>query len=132
MGQVSSLLLRCMRLRVRAYCLPPPQGPIPPAADFYWVDPDTVPGYITQQRTLMKNLWGSVPPALVFVHIPLQKSDILAPLPSLGNHDDEPDPAVQGYLGDTYTGKDLPFWRALKDLSGGKKGRVLAIVSGWV
>ncbi|KAJ7698347.1 Metallo-dependent phosphatase-like protein [Mycena rosella] len=104
-------------------------GPTPPDANFYWVDEKTVPQYITQQRELMDRVWKTVPPALVFVHIPVQKADILAPLPSVGNHDDEPDPATQGFLNDTYTGLDLPFWDALVALDGGR-GTVLAVTSG--
>ncbi|KAF7340592.1 Metallo-dependent phosphatase-like protein [Mycena sanguinolenta] len=106
-------------------------GPVPAAANYYWVDPNTVPSYITLQRQLMSAQWQKVPPALVFVHIPVQKAQILAPLPSEGDHDDEPDPATQGFLNNTYTGLDLPFWDAIIDLNGGPdKGNVLAITSG--
>ncbi|KAJ7098550.1 Metallo-dependent phosphatase-like protein [Mycena belliarum] len=104
-------------------------GPTPPAANFHWVDEKTVPQYIKQQCNLMTLVWKVVPPALVFVHIPVQKADILAPLPSVGNHDDEPDPATQGFLNETYTGLDLPFWNALVEMDGGR-GRVLAVTSG--
>ncbi|KAJ7280918.1 Metallo-dependent phosphatase-like protein [Mycena rebaudengoi] len=104
-------------------------GPVPPEANVYWVDEKTVPQYIKQQRQLMARVWKTVPPALVFVHIPVQKADILAPLPSAGNHDDEPDPATQGFLNGTYTGLDLPFWDALVELDGGH-GTVLAVTSG--
>ncbi|KAJ7162799.1 Metallo-dependent phosphatase-like protein [Mycena crocata] len=107
-------------------------GPVPPEGDFHWVDENTVPQYIRQQRQLMACVWKTVPPALVFVHIPVQKAHILAPLPSVGNHDDEPDPATQGFLlNGTYTGLDLPFWNALIDMDGGPgHGRVLAVTSG--
>ncbi|KAJ7749638.1 Metallo-dependent phosphatase-like protein [Mycena metata] len=104
-------------------------GPIPPEANFYWVDENTVPQWIKQQSALMGFMWKKVPPALVFVHIPVQKADILAPLPSAGDHDDEPDPATQGFLNDTYTGLDLPFWNALVALDAGR-GTVLAVTSG--
>ncbi|KAJ7339733.1 Metallo-dependent phosphatase-like protein [Mycena albidolilacea] len=104
-------------------------GPIPDAANYYWVDPDTVPNYIKLQRLLMNALWWKVPPALVFVHIPVQKAQILAPLPSPGDHDDEPDPSTQGFFNNTYTGLDLPFWDQIVALDGGK-GKVLAITSG--
>ncbi|KAF8175704.1 Metallo-dependent phosphatase-like protein [Mycena galopus ATCC 62051] len=105
-------------------------GPVPPSANFYWVDENTVPQYIKQQRELMALVWKTVPPALVFVHIPVQKADILAPLPSEGDHDDEPDPATQGFLlNGTYTGLDLPFWDALVEMDGGQ-GKVLAVTSG--
>ncbi|KAJ6482223.1 Metallo-dependent phosphatase-like protein [Mycena vitilis] len=104
-------------------------GPTPPQANFYWVDEHTVPEYIRQQRRLMATAWKQVPPALVFVHIPVRKADILAPLPSLGDHDDEPDPATQGFLNNTYTGLDLPFWNALVEMDSGR-GRVLAVTSG--
>ncbi|KAJ7469854.1 Metallo-dependent phosphatase-like protein [Mycena galericulata] len=106
-------------------------GPIPAAANYYWVDPNTVPNYIMLQRLLMAVLWWKVPPALVFVHIPVQKAQILAPLPSEGDHDDEPDPSTQGFLNNTYTGLDLPFWNEIIALNGGKDGgNVLAITSG--
>ncbi|KAK7045261.1 Metallo-dependent phosphatase-like protein [Favolaschia claudopus] len=108
-------------------------GPIPQAADYYWVDPDTVPSYIRAQRFLMKLLWWKVPPALIFVHIPVQKAQILAPLPSPGDHDDEPDPSTQGFYNNTYTGLDLPFWNeiiALDRSSNATGGNVLAITSG--
>ncbi|KAJ7207475.1 hypothetical protein GGX14DRAFT_396302 [Mycena pura] len=49
-------------------------------ADFYWVDEKTVPQYIKQERALMSRA--------------VQKADVLAPLPSVGDHDDEPDPAT--------------------------------------
>ncbi|KAF7369531.1 Metallo-dependent phosphatase-like protein [Mycena venus] len=104
-------------------------GPVPDAANYYWVDPNTVPNYIKLQRLLMTALWWQVPPALVFVHIPVQKAQILAPLPSPGDHDDEPDPSTQGFLNNTYTGLDLPFWDQIIALDGGK-GNVLAITSG--
>ncbi|KAJ7727160.1 hypothetical protein B0H14DRAFT_3619684 [Mycena olivaceomarginata] len=124
-------------------------GPVPPEADVYWVDEKTVPQYIKQQRALMLQTWKKVLPALVFVHIPVsllsleptveletqhrlsqvQKADVLAPLPSAGDHDDEPDPATQGFLNNTYTGRDLPFWNALVDMDGGH-GTVLAVTSG--
>ncbi|KAJ7635246.1 Metallo-dependent phosphatase-like protein [Roridomyces roridus] len=104
-------------------------GPIPDAANFYWVDENVVPQYIKQQSAVMELVWKKVPPALVFVHIPVQKADILAPLPSPGDHDDEPDPATQGFLNGTYTGLDVPFWNALVDLDGGH-GTVLAVTSG--
>ncbi|KAJ6541191.1 Metallo-dependent phosphatase-like protein [Mycena vulgaris] len=104
-------------------------GPVPPEANVYWVDENTVPQYIKQQRALMAGVWKTIPPALVFVHIPVQKADILAPLPSVGNHDDEPDPATQGFLNDTYTGRDLPFWDALVALDA-PRGTVLAVTSG--
>lgn len=90
-------------------------GPVPQEANVYWVDEKTVPQYIKQQRGLMRLVvrpvlprsgllalmgeqWKKVPPALVFVHIPVspvrrlkavarstllaqvQKADILAPL----------------------------------------------------
>ncbi|KAJ7864502.1 hypothetical protein B0H14DRAFT_3443548 [Mycena olivaceomarginata] len=84
----------------------------------------------------MRLQWKKVLPALVFVHIPvsllsleptveqetqhrLSQADVLAPLPSAGDHDDEPDPAMQGFLNNTYTGRDLPFWNALVDMDGG-------------
>ncbi|KAJ7893257.1 Metallo-dependent phosphatase-like protein [Mycena leptocephala] len=104
-------------------------GPVPDAANYYWVDPDTVPRYIKMQRMLMSAMWWKVPPALVFVHIPVQKAQILAPLPSPGDHDDEPDPSTQGFFNNTYTGLDLPFWDEIIALDGGK-GNVLAITSG--
>ncbi|KAJ7141700.1 Metallo-dependent phosphatase-like protein [Mycena crocata] len=104
-------------------------GPIPDAANYYWVDEKTVPNYVRLQRLLMNVLWWKVPPALVFVHIPVQKAQILAPLPSVGDHDDEPDPSTQGFFNNTYTGRDLPFWNEIVALDGGK-GRVLAITSG--
>ncbi|KAJ7491353.1 Metallo-dependent phosphatase-like protein [Mycena galericulata] len=104
-------------------------GPVPPEANFYWVDEKTVPQYIKQQRELMALVWKKVPPALVFVHIPVQKADILAPLPSAGDHDDEPDPATQGFLNNTYTGLDLPFWNALVEMDA-EDGTVLAVTSG--
>ncbi|KAJ7156198.1 Metallo-dependent phosphatase [Mycena filopes] len=103
-------------------------GPTPPEADFYWVDEHTVPQWIKRQSELMGFMWKTVPPALVFVHIPVQKADVLAPLPSVGDHDDEPDPATQGFLNNTYTGLDLPFWNALVDLD--RAGTVLAVTSG--
>ncbi|KAJ7196231.1 Metallo-dependent phosphatase-like protein [Mycena pura] len=104
-------------------------GPVPPEADFYWVDEKTVPQYIKQERALMGRAWGKVPPALVFVHIPVQKADILAPLPSVGDHDDEPDPATQGFLlNGTYTGLDEPFWNALVEMD--HASGVLAVTSG--
>ncbi|KAJ7194412.1 Metallo-dependent phosphatase-like protein [Mycena pura] len=103
-------------------------GPVPEAANFYWVDENSVPQYIKQQSGLMAATWGKVPPALVFVHIPVQKADTLAPLPSVGDHDDEPDPATQGFLNNTYTRLDLPFWDALVAMDGG--GNVLAVTSG--
>ncbi|KAJ7601880.1 Metallo-dependent phosphatase-like protein [Mycena polygramma] len=105
----------------------PHSGPTPPQANFYWVDENTVPEYIRQQRRLMATAWKQVPPALVFVHIPVQKADTLASF--LGDHDDEPDPATQGFLNNTYTGLDLPFWNALVEMDGGR-GRVLAVTSG--
>ncbi|KAJ7618761.1 Metallo-dependent phosphatase [Roridomyces roridus] len=106
-------------------------GPIPDAANFYWVDENTVPQYIAAQRTLMEQQWSKVPPALVFVHIPVQKAQILAPLPSEGDHDDEPDPSTQGFLNNDYTGLDLPFWNEIIALNGGSDGgNVLAITSG--
>lgn len=33
-----------------------PKGPVPDAANYYWVDPDTVPNYIKLQRLLMTAL----------------------------------------------------------------------------
>ncbi|KAK7017399.1 Metallo-dependent phosphatase-like protein [Favolaschia claudopus] len=104
-------------------------GPTPIEANFYWVDDKTVPKYIRQQRELMTRIWKMIPPALVFVHIPVQKADVLAPLPSAGDHDDEPNPATQGYLNNTYTGLDLPFWNALIEMDAGH-GTVLAVTSG--
>jgi hypothetical protein len=67
-------------------------GPVPPEANVYWVDEKTVPQYIEQQRSLMALLvrvillgvelsaltgtkWKRVPPALVFVHIPVSDRD---------------------------------------------------------
>ncbi|KAF8143723.1 Metallo-dependent phosphatase-like protein [Mycena galopus ATCC 62051] len=108
-------------------------GPIPPAANYYWVDPNTVPNYINLQRLLMAALWWKVSPALVFVHIPVQKAQILATLPSEGDHDDDPVPATQGFnSSNLYTGLDLPFWDAIIALNGGaeKGGNVLAVTSG--
>ncbi|CAK5284827.1 unnamed protein product [Mycena citricolor] len=107
-------------------------GPVPAAADYYWVDENTVPTYIEEQSALMKRVWGSLPRALVFVHIPVQKADDLAPLPSAGDHDDEPDPSAQGFLNNVYTGLDLPFWNAVvSHLNGGPYGgNVLAVTSG--
>ncbi|KAJ6522405.1 Metallo-dependent phosphatase-like protein [Mycena capillaripes] len=105
------------------------QGPTPPEANVFWVDENTVPQYIKKQSQLMASMWKKVPPALVFVHIPVQKADVLAPLPSAGDHDDEPDPATQGFLNGTYTGRDLPFWNALVELDGAR-GTVLAVTSG--
>ncbi|KAK7008215.1 Metallo-dependent phosphatase-like protein [Favolaschia claudopus] len=104
-------------------------GPTPIEANFYWVDDKTVPKYIRQQSELMTRIWKRVPPALVFVHIPVQKADVLAPLPSAGDHDDEPNPATQGFLNNTYTGLDLPFWNALIEIDAGH-GTVLAVTSG--
>nr|GAT58835.1 predicted protein [Mycena chlorophos] len=107
-------------------------GPVPAAADYYWVDEATVPPYIEQQSELMQRVWGKTPPALVFVHIPVQKAQILATLPTKGDHDDEPDPAAQGFTRNgTYTGLDLPFWNALIELNNGPYGgNVLAVTSG--
>ncbi|KAH8921577.1 hypothetical protein BT69DRAFT_1283055 [Atractiella rhizophila] len=70
-------------------------GPVPAEADYYWVDENTVPRYIASQAELMKQEWGSIPPSLVFVHIPFQKALDLYFLPTEGNHDDEPDPGVK-------------------------------------
>lgn len=103
-------------------------GPIPAAANYYWVDENTVPAYIAEQSLLMKVIWGQLPPSLVFVHIPFAHSDDLAPLPTEGDHDDEPDPAVQGYLAN-YTGLDLPTFNAIVDLAEGKN-KVMAVTSG--
>ncbi|KAK7055838.1 Metallo-dependent phosphatase-like protein [Favolaschia claudopus] len=120
---------------------PSGSGPTPIDANFYWVDDKTVPKYIKQQHELMTRIViffftvfarksvEEVPPALVFVHIPVQKADILAPLPSAGDHDDEPNPATQGFLNNTYTGLDLPFWNALVEMDAGH-GTVLAVTSG--
>ncbi|KAJ7048501.1 Metallo-dependent phosphatase-like protein [Mycena amicta] len=107
-------------------------GTVPEAANYYWVDENTVPPYIEQQAEIMARVWGKVPPALVFVHIPVQKAQILATLPTKGDHDDEPDPASQGFLlNGTYTGLDLPFWNTLVTLNGGPNGgNVLAVTSG--
>ncbi|KAF7323948.1 Metallo-dependent phosphatase-like protein [Mycena kentingensis (nom. inval.)] len=106
-------------------------GTVPDDANFYWVDDATVPPYIECQMTLMRRVWGTIPPALVFVHIPVQKAQSLATLPSEGDHDDEPDPSSQGFLNGTYTGRDLPFWNALIALNGGSSGgNVLAVTSG--
>ncbi|KAJ7204299.1 Metallo-dependent phosphatase-like protein [Mycena rebaudengoi] len=104
-------------------------GPIPDEANYYWVDPNSVPMYIKLQKLLMTVVWWKVPPSLVFVHIPVQKALYLYSLPSVGNHDDEPDPSVQGFLGSNYTGLDLPFWNALVGLAG-NNGNVLAVTSG--
>ncbi|KAJ6623711.1 Metallo-dependent phosphatase-like protein [Mycena sp. CBHHK59/15] len=104
-------------------------GPVPAAANYYWVDDKTVPNYIKFQRLLMTLIWWKVPPALVFVHIPVQKAQNLASLPSVGDHDDEPDPSTQGILNNTYTGLDLLFWDEIVALNGGK-GNVLAVTSG--
>jgi hypothetical protein len=64
-------------------------GPVPEGADPNWVDEDTVPQYIKRESGLMQLLvsgsvrlegrgdlgadwqFGEVPPALVFVHIPV-------------------------------------------------------------
>ncbi|CAK5284585.1 unnamed protein product [Mycena citricolor] len=99
-------------------------GPVLDAADYYWVDENTVPTYIEQQSALMERV--------VFVHIPVQNADHLAPLPSAGDHDDEPDPSAQGFLNNVYTGLDLPFWNAVvSHLNGGPYGgNVLAVTSG--
>ncbi|KAF7969108.1 hypothetical protein HWV62_20438 [Athelia sp. TMB] len=106
-------------------------GPVPTAANYYWVDENTVPPYILAQAALMKAQWGKVPPALTFVHIPLQKSDILADSTILiGDQDDDPNPATQGYdSNNTYTGLDLPFFKALISLNQ-NRGNVLAVTSG--
>lgn len=92
----------------------------------------------------MREQWRQVPPALVFVHIPVSPCSaleshvevswiragteggysgtvvcaflsfpiaaraLMSRRPSVGDHDDEPDPATQGFLNDTYTGLDLP------------------------
>ncbi|KAF7298608.1 Metallo-dependent phosphatase-like protein [Mycena indigotica] len=101
-------------------------GPIPTGADFHWVDPDTVPAYMKEQREL---IGGKVPPALIFVHIPVQKAQALAALPSPGSHDDEPNPPAQGFLGNKYTELDLPFWKEIVALSA-PAGNVLAVTSG--
>ncbi|KAJ7025799.1 hypothetical protein C8F04DRAFT_1268785 [Mycena alexandri] len=112
-------------------------GPIPPAANYYWVDPNTVPNYIKLQRLLMAVVWWKVPPALVFVHIPVQKAQDLTSLPTLGNHDDDAGLSTQGFLNNTYNGLDLslmtpshmPVWNEIVALNGGK-GNVLAVTSG--
>ncbi|KAJ7762955.1 Metallo-dependent phosphatase-like protein [Mycena metata] len=104
-------------------------GPIPPAANYYWVDPNTVPNYIKLQRLLMTAVWWKVPPALVFVHIPVQKAQDLISLPTLGDHDDDAGLSTQGFLNNTYNGLDLPFWNEIVALNGGK-GNVLAVTSG--
>lgn len=104
-------------------------GPVPDAANYYWVDEKTVPAYIEEQSLLMKLIWGQIPPSLVFVHIPFEHSDDLAPLPTEGDHDDEPDPSTQGFLNNTYTGLDLPTFQAIVELSQGKN-KVLAVTSG--
>ncbi|GFZ45087.1 hypothetical protein JCM24511_02813 [Saitozyma sp. JCM 24511] len=104
-------------------------GPVPDAANYYWVDENSVPAYIKAQSLLMKLIWGEIPPSLVFVHIPFQKSDILSTLPSAGDHDDEPDPSTQGYLNNTYTGLDLPTFQEIVALSQGTN-KVLAVTSG--
>ncbi|KAF7291247.1 Metallo-dependent phosphatase-like protein [Mycena indigotica] len=105
-------------------------GPVPDAANYYWVDPETVPAYMKEQRELMSKTWGKVPPALIFVHIPVQKAQPLASLPSAGDHDDEPNPSAQGFLNNTYTGLDLPFWNEIIALSNQPAGNVLAVTSG--
>ncbi|KAH8832667.1 Metallo-dependent phosphatase-like protein [Flagelloscypha sp. PMI_526] len=105
-------------------------GPVPESADKYWVDEKSVPPYIDRQAGLMKTLWGSVPPSLVFFHIPLQKAQLLYQLPTPGDHDDG-NPSTQGFYNNTYTGLDLPFFQALTRLNGGlKRGKVLAMTSG--
>ncbi|ORY25933.1 Metallo-dependent phosphatase-like protein [Naematelia encephala] len=104
-------------------------GPVPDAANYYWVDEHTVPAYIQQQALLMDIIWGGVPPSLVFVHIPFQRSDDLYQLPTQGDHDDEPDPSTQGYLNNTYTGLDNPTFQQILKLSG-SNNNVLAITSG--
>ncbi|ORX35176.1 Metallo-dependent phosphatase-like protein [Kockovaella imperatae] len=106
-------------------------GPIPEAADFYWVDPDSVPSYIQQQSLLMKLTWGSVPPSLVFVHIPFEFSETISTLQTPGDHDDEPNPAVQGYAAhQVYTGLDLPTFDAINDCLNEGQNKVMAITSG--
>ncbi|KZO91967.1 Metallo-dependent phosphatase [Calocera viscosa TUFC12733] len=104
-------------------------GPVPDSANYYWIDENTVPAYINGQSWLMKTIWGELPPSLVFVHIPFQKSDDLWQLGTPGDHDDEPDPASQGFLNNTYTGLDLPSFNAILNLAEGQD-KVLAITSG--
>ncbi|KZT50667.1 Metallo-dependent phosphatase [Calocera cornea HHB12733] len=104
-------------------------GEVPDGANFYWVDENTVPQYIEDQTWLMKAIWGELPPSLVFVHIPFEKSDDLWSLPSIGDHDDDPNPATQGFLNNTYTGLDVPSFQAILALSEGKN-KVLAVTSG--
>jgi hypothetical protein len=52
----------------------------PEEAKNFWVDPVEVPAYVRHQMGLMQEKWGRVPPALVFVHIPVEKSRQLATL----------------------------------------------------
>ncbi|KAF7305655.1 Metallo-dependent phosphatase [Mycena chlorophos] len=109
-------------------------GPVPAAADYYWVDENTVPPYIKQQSELTKTIWGNIPPALVFVHIPVQLAQPLDAYTTEGDHDDYP--GTQGFNdNNTYTGLDLPFWNALVALSHTNPtpphvGNVLAVTSG--
>ncbi|KAJ7235623.1 hypothetical protein B0H12DRAFT_1141361 [Mycena haematopus] len=111
-------------------------GPVPPEANFYWVDENTVPPYIKQQRDLMALIVHPVPKATAhcanesqWKKFPLLSSSCIFQ-PSAGDHDDEPDPATQGFLlNNTYTGLDLPFWNALVEMDGGH-GTVLAVTSG--
>ncbi|CAD6563925.1 MAG: hypothetical protein TREMPRED_002378 [Tremellales sp. Tagirdzhanova-0007] len=103
-------------------------GPIPAAANYYWVDENTVPAYIAEQSLLMRVAWGAIPPSLVFVHIPFAHSGDLDALPTEGDHDDDPDPSVQGYLAN-YTGLDLPTFNEIVQLAQGKN-KVMAITSG--
>ena len=42
----------------------------------YWTDEQTVPRYIRSQAKLMRQSWGSLPPMLVFVHIPFHIADL--------------------------------------------------------
>ncbi|KAF7289871.1 Alpha-aminoadipate reductase Lys1p [Mycena indigotica] len=110
-------------------------GKVPDAANYYWVDENSVPPYIERQMQLMQCVLSGVKFHLLLYlstyRRAVQKAQILATLPALGDHDDEPDPASQGFLNGTYTGLDLPFWRALISLNGGPYGgRVLGMTSG--
>ncbi|EJT98082.1 Metallo-dependent phosphatase [Dacryopinax primogenitus] len=109
--------------------VPDVPAPVPAEANYYWIDENTVPQYVETQSGLMKAVWGSLPPSLVFVHIPFQHSDDLCTLPTVGDHDDDPDPATQGFLNNAYTGLDLPAFQAIIGLAEGKN-EVLAVTSG--